>query len=172
MYKNPDSILLHLFPSIMNQMLWSMQLELPDSPDVLKRMRANKIRDRSISLGRRESYATRCMSPPPLPFHSPPSFISSPPPSLIYLRVNLFPPFPITPLPALFPAHPPSPWIPLASPFPPILFSLSISLPFSFPFSFPLSLPPSFHSILPSSFLLPSLILYLHYHNDKGCPLL
>lgn len=167
MYKNPDSILLHLFPSIMNQMLWSMQLELPDSPDVLKRMRANKIRDRSISLGRRESYATRCMSPPPLPFHSPPSLTSSPPPSLIYLRVNLFPPFPTLSLLFFQPILPP-----LSFPFS-SHFVFPFLLPsFLFSFSFPLSLPPSFHSILPSSFLLPSLILYLHYHNDKGCPLL
>ena len=38
-------------------MLWSMHLELPHSPTVVKR--AAKFRDRSFSLMRRESYATR-----------------------------------------------------------------------------------------------------------------
>ena len=139
-------------------MLWSMQLELPDSPDVLKRMRANKIRDRSISLGRRDSYATRWMSPPPLPFHSshfPFPYI----PGSISLPV--LPPLPLAIHPSLFtplPVRPPSPSIPLSSPFPPIRFSL----PFSFPFSFPFPLFPLFY-------LHPAFFLYLHYHNDKGC---
>lgn len=135
-------------------MLWSMQLELPDSPDVLKRMRANKIRDRSISLGRRDSYATRWMSPPPLPVHSSHfPFGQSPCPSSL-------------PSPSLFTPHysplslsvlPPLQFL-LAPPFPPIRFSL----PFSFPFSFPFPLFTLFY-------LHPAFFLYLHYHNDKGC---
>ena len=167
-------------PSIVNQMLWSMRLELPDSPDVLKRIKLNKIRDRSISLGRRESYATRhvsssfscplsshsCIFPllPPLyspifnPLHALPSLPSlSSLPSLPPLPSlpSLYSPIDsesISPLPSLFN---PLPALFLPPPFPiPLFLLFCFSLPSPFPFSIPVSSPspsPSFHSIVPPS---------------------
>ena len=50
-----------LCTSIVNQMLWSMQLEIPDSPsEVVKRNQSKpkKVRGRLFSLNKRESYVT------------------------------------------------------------------------------------------------------------------
>ena len=44
-------------------MLWSMQLELPDSPGVVKRLTSERrLRMRSTSLMKRESYSSRCVN--------------------------------------------------------------------------------------------------------------
>jgi hypothetical protein len=63
--KSPQfSLYLDLLPavpslSIVNNQLWSMQLEIPDSPNVVLRRDKAKVRGRAFSLTRRESYATR-----------------------------------------------------------------------------------------------------------------
>lgn len=55
------NVVCSFFHSIVNQMLWSMQLEIPDSPGVVIRRSQSKtkVRGRVFSLTRRESYATR-----------------------------------------------------------------------------------------------------------------
>ena len=53
------SLSLFLYCSIVNQMLWSMQLEIPDSPGVLKRRPPNPTRERSLTAVKRSSYASQ-----------------------------------------------------------------------------------------------------------------